>query len=177
VKRPMTLKVFILSFILLSCSTAPKSPTEGESTPKASHQEFSRGELYLATEVLTKIFDKEMAPLECVPDKEEAELLLRTIRPRMEVVYDDTEAMLDSAEDIEKLINTCGQDCTCGLLDDLIKAHQVQLTKSQQKNLRKKVNVKEINRCLGFTQSTFCQSELFKILDKEKIDFSFESAY
>ena len=137
--------------------------------------EFSRGELYLATELLAKIFDREMAPLNCVPDKNEAELLLRTIRPRMEQVYDDTEAMLDKSEDVEKLISTCEQDCTCGLVDDLLREHQVQISKAQQKKLGQKVSEKEISRCLEFTQNTFCQSDLFRTLDKEKVDFSFES--
>ena len=172
----MSAKIFFISLFIFSCSTGPLPVQETGESVKAVQKEFSRGELYLGTELLAKIFDSEMPPLECVPDKEEAELLIRTIRPRMEVVYDDTEAMLDTPKDIDKLVNNCYQDCTCGLVDDLIREHQVVLTKSQKKNLAKKVKEKEINRCLSFTQSTFCQSELYRTLDKEKIDFSFESA-
>lgn len=171
----MKKKLIFMCLILSACSFLPQSEEKLESQSSSQQAEFSRGELYLATEILAKIFDREMPPLECVPDKNEAELILRTIRPRMEQVYDDTEAMLDRSEDVEKLISTCEQDCTCGLVDDLIREHQVQLSKLQQKKLSQKVNEKEINRCLGFTQSTFCQSELFRTLDKEKVDFSFES--
>ena len=166
------LKFIILISIVSACSSvqAPKNDPE----PITMQKEFSSGELILATELLLKIYDNEMAPLECVPDKEEAGLLIRTIRPRMEVVYDDTEAVLDNPKEVDKLINTCEQHCTCGFVDYLIREHLVNLTRSQRKKLSSKKTDKELNRCMNYAQSTFCQSELLKTLNKEKSDFSFE---
>lgn len=162
------MKTVFLSLLLFSCSQikAPENP--------AATKIFSKGEVIMATELLVKIFDQEMAPMKCVPDTEEASLLLRTIRPRMEAVEDDIEAVLDSAKDVAELISTCDQNCTCQYLDDLIREHQVILPAKDRKLLTQKNTEKELNRCMNFAQSTFCQSELFKELDKEKADFSFE---
>jgi len=167
------LKTLILLLLITACSTAKKADTNPVVTPLPP-KEFSRGELILGNQLLQKIFDKEMAPLECVPDTEEASLLLRTIRPRMDVVQDDMEAMLDNPEDVEELIKTCDQNCTCGFVDELIREHLVNLTKAQRKTLNLKKTNKEITRCLNYVQTTFCQSELYKTLDQEKADFSFE---
>ena len=166
--------IFLLIF-MISCSSTPvKDITVQPKVVIEPVKEFAPGELILATQLLTKIFDKEMAPLSCVPDVEEASLLLRTIRPRMEVVQDDMEAMLDSNNDVKAMVQNCDKNCTCGYVDDLIREHLVVLPKAQKRLLALKKNDKEINRCLSYAQSTFCQSELFKQLDKEKVDFSFE---
>jgi hypothetical protein len=166
-------KLFVI-FFLASCSTAQRPAAPVAVRPKAEPKEFSRGELILGTQLLTKIFDQEMAPLECVPDTEEASLLLRTIRPRMEVVEDDIEALLDDPKEVENLINTCDQNCTCGYIDDLLKEHEILLTKAQRKTIDKKKSDKELNRCLSYQQQTFCKSELYQTLEAEKADFSFE---
>lgn len=164
----------LLILILLSaCSTTTKVPTAAPQV-EAAPREFSRGELILGTQLLTKIFDEEMAPLECVPDVDEAALLLRTIRPRMEIVQDDMEALLDDPREVNDLIKTCDQNCTCGYVDELLREHLVNLSKPQRILLNKKKSDKEINRCLNFVQATFCQSDLYKTLNKEKEDFSFE---
>lgn len=165
-------KKLILLILISACSTAKKSdPTPV--TPPAP-KEFSRGELILGTQLLTKIFDQEMAPLECVPDTDEASLLLRTIRPRMEVVQDDMEAMLDTPAQVTELINTCDQNCTCGYVDELFREHLVTLDKKQRNALNAKKKDADINRCLNYVQSTFCQGELYKTLNLEKADFSFD---
>jgi hypothetical protein len=164
-------KKLILLILISACSSAPKQ--EPSAVPQAP-KEFSRGELILGTDLLTKIFDQQMAPLECVPNTDEASLLLRTIRPRMEIVEDDMEAMMDSQEDVANLINTCNQNCTCGFVDELLREHLVSLSKNQRKILSQKKSDKELNRCLNFVRTTFCQSELYKTLDLEKADFSFE---
>ena len=137
-------------------------------------KEFSRGEVILATQLLVKVFDQEMAPLSCVPDTDEASLLLRTIRPRMEVIEDDMEALLDQPAEVDKLINTCEQSCICGYVDDLLREHLVTLSKAQRKKLNVKKNDNELNRCMNFSLSTFCQGDLYQELNKEKADFSFE---
>lgn len=168
-------KILILAFIILAgCSTAKKqeAPTAAQQPPK----EFARGEVILATQLLTKIFDGVMAPLACVPDAEEAELLLRTIRPRMEVAQDDTEAMLDNPKDVDELIKTCNANCTCEYVDELLREHLVKLTPAQTKSLNLKKTKKELNRCMSYVQSTFCQSDLYKTLDEEKSDFTFEES-
>ncbi len=165
-------KTLILIFMITACSTAPKpvvTPVE-----KPQPKEFSRGELILGTELLTKIFDQEMAPLDCVPTVDEASLLLRTIHPRMDVVQDDMEAMLDNPKEVAEMIKTCDQSCTCGYVDELVREHLVNLTKAQRTIINKKKNEKALNKCLNFVQSTFCQGELYKTLNAEKADFSFE---
>ncbi len=159
-----------LSFLLLISCAQVKAPVNPDATPKS----FSKGEVIIATELLVKIFDQEMAPLKCVPDTDEASLLLRTIRPRMEVVEDDLEASLDNAQAVSELIATCDQNCTCQYLDDLFREHQVILSEKDKKALAMKNTEKELNRCMNFAQSTFCQSELYSELNKEKADFSFE---
>jgi hypothetical protein len=165
-------KKLVLLFLITSCASTPKK-AEVPAVPEAP-KEFSRGELILASDLLTKIFDKEMGPLNCVPDTDEAALLLRTIRPRMEVVEDDLSAMVDDGAAVEELITTCDQNCTCGYVDELFREHLVKLSKAQRTTLSKKNSEKELNRCLSFVQSTFCQSELYRTLNEEKSDFSFE---
>lgn len=165
-------KIIILSLIslLVSCSTSkPVAP----SVP-VQVKEFSRGEVILATQLLAKIFDQEMAPLACVPDTDEASLLLRTIRPRMEVVEDDIGALLDNPQEVTNLIKSCDQNCTCGYIDDLLREHLVVLSKNERKLMNSKKSEKDINRCLSYVQTTFCQGELYKELNKEKADFSFD---
>lgn len=171
----MFAKIFLI-VLAVACSSVPKKEIPKTPEVAPAPKEFSRGELILGTQLLTKIFDKEMAPLECVPDTEEAGLLLRTIRPRMEIVEDDMEAMLDHSSDIDNLVKTCDQNCTCGYVDELFREHIVNLSKSQRKMLNAKKSEKEISRCMNYVQSTFCNSELYKTLDKEKGDFSFEEA-
>lgn len=165
----------MLLLIVSSCATTRKEAIDPVKTQViAQPKEFSRGELILGSQLLTKIFDQEMAPLECVPDTDEASLLLRTIRPRMEIVQDDIEALLDDPKEISELIKTCNQNCTCGYMDELFREHLVGLTKAQQKDLNAKKKDKDLNKCLNFVQATFCQSELYKSLNAEKSEFSFE---
>lgn len=166
-------KQLVLILLLCACSTAKKSESPSDKV-QIQPKEFSKGELILGNEFLTKIFDRQMAPVQCVPDTDEAALLLRTIRPRMDVVTDDMEALLDNPQEVDQLIKTCDQSCTCGYVDELLREHQVSLTKSQQRMLQGKKTDKEIARCLNFVRETFCQSELYKALEQEKADFSFE---
>lgn len=164
----MSIKIAIALFLITACSQV-----QGPHKPHAP-KEFSSSELILGTQLLTKIFDMEMAPIACVPDTDEASLLLRTIRPRMEVVQDDMEAMLDNPKDVDALINTCDKTCTCSFVDDLLKEHLVTLTKTQRKSLTFKKTPAEINRCMTQAQENFCKSELYLELNKEKVDFSFD---
>lgn len=137
-------------------------------------KEFSRGEVILGTQLLTKIFDQEMAPIKCVPDVDHAALFLRTINPRMEVVQDDLEAMLDIEAEVKTLIETCDQNCTCTYVDDLLREHLVVLSKPLRKTLDQKKKQKDLASCLNYSRETFCDSELFRELDREKVDFSYE---
>lgn len=166
-------KKIILLILIAGCSTA-KVQEPNQKKVVAPQREFSHGELILGTQLLTKIFDQEMAPLACVPTIDEAELLLRTIRPRMDIIQDDMEALLDDPREVNDLINTCDQNCTCGYVDELFREHLVLLTPDQRKILNKKKDEKEVNRCLSFVQATFCQSDLYKTLNTEKVDFSYE---
>jgi hypothetical protein len=170
----MSLKYLMLLVFFASCGSAKVKPLADLPMKTDPVKEFAPGELILATQLLTKIFDKEMGPLSCIPDTDEASLLLRTIRPRMEVVQDDMEAMLDDSKEVSIMIQNCDKNCTCPEVDDLIREHLVVLPKAQRKMLSLKRNDKELNRCLNYAQSTFCQSELYKQLEREKSDFSFE---
>jgi hypothetical protein len=171
----------ILLFFIISCSHTPeqKSPPKAEPTvtPKITSREFSPGELILGTELLTKIFDGEMGPLKCIPNTNEAELLLRTIRPRMEVVQDDMDAMMDNPTEVNNLIKNCDKNCTCGFVDELVREHLVNLTKAQRTSLNAKKSEKELNRCMNYVQTTFCNSELYKTLNLEKSEFTFEGEF
>lgn len=164
----------LLVITVISCSTRlPEKAVTNVQEKREETKEFARGEVILYTDLLVKIFDKEMSPLSCVKDTEEASLLLRTVRPRMEVVEDDLEALLDQKNEVRKLIDTCHLSCTCDYLDDLLREHTVVLSKEEQVILAKKKNKKETNRCLTYAQETFCQSEIYKALNMEKADFSF----
>lgn len=164
----MPIKLILLLLFMVSCShlEEPHNPE----VPK----EFSASELILGTELLSKIFDMEMGTLSCVPNTEEASLLLRTIKPRMDVVQEDMEAMLEDPGAVNKLINNCDKSCICNYVDDLLRENLVSLSKEQQKVLEKKKSPEEVNRCMNYARSTFCESELYKELAKEKSDFSFE---
>jgi hypothetical protein len=137
-------------------------------------KEFSQGEVVLGTQLLSKIYDQEMAPISCVPDLEEASLLLRTINPRMEVVQDNIEAMLDSKNEVRTLIESCDQNCTCSYIDDILKEHVVFLDADLRVTLNKKKKQKDLNSCLNYVKETFCSGELFKELSHEKSEFSYD---
>jgi hypothetical protein len=143
-------------------------------TKPDKQKEFSQGEVILGTQLLTKIYDQEMAPISCVPDLEEASLLLRTINPRMEVVQDNIEAMLDSKDEVRALIENCDQNCTCAYIDDIIKEHVVFLDADLRVTLNKKKKQKDLNSCLNYVKETFCTGELFKELNHEKVEFSYD---
>jgi hypothetical protein len=160
--------IIFAALCLTSCGSV-QSPQKS-AVPK----EFSNGEVILATQLLTKIFDQEMAPLSCVPDVDEASLLLRTIHPRMEMIQDDIEAALDNDEEVKKMVETCEQSCTCAYLDDLLREHLVALSKDIKKTLELKKKQKDLNACLNYVKETFCNSELYQSLNTEKADFSFE---
>lgn len=161
---------FKLVLLLLICSC---SMLEAPAKP-AQQKEFSQGEVILGTQLLTKIYDQEMAPISCVPDLEEASLLLRTINPRMEAVQDNIEAMLDSKDDVRELIENCDENCTCAYIDDIIKEHVVFLDEDLRVTLNKKKKQKDLNSCLNYVKATFCTGELFKELSHEKVEFSYD---
>jgi hypothetical protein len=162
------MKILLAFLIVVSCSQL-ESPHKAHA-PK----EFSPGEIILATQLLSKIFDGEMPPLSCVPDNDEASLFIRTIHPRMELVQDELESVLDDPKKIEEIIQSCDQNCTCFFMDELFREHLVTLNRNQKKILDVKKSQKEVNRCMSFIQQSFCQGELYKELNKEKEDFSFE---
>lgn len=158
--------------LLVACSMVQKAPSKS-AADKEALKDFSPRELITTTQMLTKIYDGEMKPLACVPDQDEAELLLRTIRPRMEVVIDDIEAVFDQDQEINSLVNNCQTDCTCEFLDDLFREHQISLSKVQSKVLNTGIASNK-KTCIAQRAKSFCESALKKELDKEKSDFSFE---
>lgn len=159
-----------LFIILLFCSCSTTDITKKYTPVK----KISQGEVILGSQLLTKIFDQEMAPLSCVPDTDEASLLLRTIHPYMEIIQDDLEAILDSDAEIKSLVETCNQNCTCTYIDELLRENLVTLKKGLRKNLDKMKKQKDLNSCLNYAKETFCGSELYKQLEREKGDFSYD---
>lgn len=125
-------------------------------------------------QLLMKIFDQEMAPLKCVPDTEEASLLLRTLAPRLEAVQDELEAKLDQEPEVKEMVQKCEQNCTCEYLDDLLREHLVSLSPEVRRTLDQKKKQKDLGTCLNYLQGTFCNSDLYKALDQEKKDFSYD---
>lgn len=159
--------------VLLACSTGQNLNQSKTTVDREALKDFSPRELITTTQMLTKIYDGDMKHLSCVPDQAEAELLLRTLRPRMEVVIDDIEALFDQDQEINSLANNCSTDCTCEFIDELFREHQITLTKAQKKNIN--LGIAENKKsCLSQRAKTFCSSALKKELDKEKSDFSFE---
>jgi hypothetical protein len=164
----MSGKIIFFIFLTISCSMIEK-----QSSPYIP-KEFSKGEVILATQLLSKIYDQEMAPLKCVKDLDEASLFTRTLNPRMEIVQDDLEAMLDNKEQLKELINECDKNCTCSFVDELLREHLVVLSKELRNALSVKNKQKDLNACLNFVQETFCKSELYLELNREKVDFTFD---
>ena len=164
----MPTKIILILLLTVSCSIVENQ--SDRHTPK----DFSKGEVILATQLLSKIYDQEMAPLNCVKDMDEASLLLRTLNPRMEVVQDDLEAMLDNKEELNKLINECDKNCTCSFVDDLLREHLVVISKEHKKSLSSKNKQKDLNACLNYVRETFCKSDLYLELNREKVDFTFD---
>jgi|SRR5690606_32641569 len=156
-------------FLIFSCSFTSNQRVSRDDAPK----DFSPRELITSAQFLTKIYDEQMPPLSCVQDTDSAELLLRTLRPRLEVVVDDIEAILDQDHEVNSLITNCQSDCTCEFIDEVFREHQLTLTKSQTRTLMKGIKANE-GVCLEGRAKSFCESALFKELDKEKEDFSFE---
>lgn len=161
-------KIISLVFIL-SCSTLSHKRAPDDGAPK----DFSPRELITTSQMLTKIYDMQSPPLSCVLDEQAAELLLRTIRPRLEVVIDDIEAVLDRTSEVKSLVNNCENDCTCEFIDEIFREHQIPQTKVQIAAIKKGIAANE-KVCLQQRRKQFCESALFKELDKEKSDFSFE---
>lgn len=162
------LKIISL-IVLLSCTTQSSQRASYPDAPK----DFSPRELITTSQMLTKIYDELIPPLSCVVDSDSAELLLRTLRPRLEVVIDDIESTLDQSTEVASLINNCKNDCTCEFIDEIFREHQIVLSSSQRSIVTKGIRANE-NVCLKQREEQFCQSALFKELDKEKSDFSFE---
>lgn len=159
--------------VLMACSTGQNLNQSKSVVDREALKDFSPRELITTTQMLTKIYDGDMKHLSCVPDQPEAELLLRTLRPRMEVVIDDIEALFDQDQEINSLVNNCKTDCTCEFIDELFREHQIALTKAQSKNITQGI-AENKKSCLSQRAKTFCSSTLKKELDKEKSDFSFE---
>lgn len=158
---------FLLLFLISCSGINVKAPVEVA-------KEFSPGEIILANQLLTKIFEKEMAPLACVESEESAGLYLRTLNPRMEMAQDDIEASLDDEVALEKLVSQCQNSCTCYYLDDLLREHQVNLSKKLSAKFNESKKKKSLNTCLNYVSETFCGSEMYKTLDQEKVDFTFD---
>ncbi len=143
------------------------------SSQEASH--FSKGEIILSTSLLMNIHDGLMAPLDCVPDRKEAELLLRVIRPRLDEVDIYIDQRLQGPEKREQLFKECLDNCSCAYLDQMMKENKTALFKEEQKKWNetlKNFKAEREAQCLSYIQSSFCESPLFTEIENEKADFT-----
>lgn len=124
--------------------------------------------------LLTKIYEGEIKPLRCIEDKEEAELFLRALASRFDTVSDDYQSKLDNQDEIKNLINNCESNCTCDFLEELLKENEIDLTPAQSAQF-KKIKIKKVTEtCTAQIEELFCQSQLFRELDKEKDLFKYD---
>jgi hypothetical protein len=124
--------------------------------------------------LLTKIYEGEIKPLSCVADKEEAELFLRTLASRFDIVSDDYQSRLDDQDEIKNLINNCESNCTCDFLEELLKENEIDLTPAQSAQFKKIKFKKVTEACTAQIEESFCQSRLFRELEKEKDLFKYD---
>lgn len=142
------------------------------SSQEASH--FSKGEIILSTSLLMNIHDGLMAPLDCVPDRNEAELLLRVIRPRLDEVDVYLDKRLHGPAEREQLFKECLDNCSCAYLDQMMKENKTSLFKEEQKQWSQTIKTYKAEReaqCLSYIQSSFCESPLYTEIENEKADF------
>lgn len=162
------LQKIVLFIFIVSCSHRTESPSKTET----SH--FSKGEIILSSMLLMNIHDGVMPPLDCVQDREEAELFLRTIRPRMDEVDIYLDQNLQTADGREKLLNECLDNCTCEYIVQMMRENQTDLSSNEkiawEKILKKYKNERE-KQCLSYIQSSYCSSPLQIDLENEKDDF------
>jgi hypothetical protein len=166
------MRKLLLALICVSCTKLPvQEPRKPHAPPS-----FAAQEVILANQFLTKIFDGEIAPIDCVASGDEASLLLRTLRPRMEGVEDDLQASLDDQSAVKKLVGNCQLDCTCHYVAEIIRENNVNLEKQQASALKNKTTPKELNRCLEPLKANFCSGKLYQVLDQEKSDFTYDDS-
>lgn len=161
----------LMTLFFVACAQI-KTPPSAPVPPK----NFPSADVIQATQLLTRIFDGEIKGIRCVPSAEEASLLLRTLRPRMEVVEDDLQAHLDHPSTIQQLLVSCQQQCTCQYVDELIRENNIVLSKKERGQLNTRISDKENKRCSTAFMQTFCQGELFQTLDNEKAEFTYDDS-
>lgn len=101
-------KVFALLVCISSCSGVKKEPS--------SSVNFADSDIILAHDLLDKIYSKELPPIECISDSEEASLYQRALGPVFERIQDEFEATLADEKKLQTLLNQCEKDCTCHYL-------------------------------------------------------------
>ena len=158
--------LFIFTFISCSQLTPPQNPSH----PK----DFQAGDIVNANQLLTEIFEQEIPPIDCVPTIDEASLLLRTLSPRMELVQDDFEALLDDESKVAGLIQECELNCTCGFIEDLFREHMVPLDKKLKRILDDKIRKDKNQACMTQVKAKFCLSDLYRTINLEKEDFTYQ---
>jgi hypothetical protein len=163
----MVLKILSI-FTLISCSvlTPPQNPSLSK--------DFQSGEVINSHQLLTKIFDRELPPIDCVPNIDEASLLLRTLSPRMELVQDDLEASLDDENKVAELLKECDLNCTCSFIDDLLREHMVPLDEKLKRLLVDKIKSNKNQACMTQLKEKFCQGDLYHTINQEKEDFTYQ---
>jgi hypothetical protein len=172
-KMIIKMKPLLLLLFIMACTTQV-SPTKKRDA-QAESKEFSASEIIISHTLIEKIFDKQMPPLACIEDVSEAELFLRTLTPRMEMVEDEIMATFDEPKRVEEILKTCEKECTCSFIMDLLKENEVSLSKKIKNDLSPVKLEKQLNKCLSFYSTSFCQSEIYQQLEIEKDEFNYES--
>ncbi len=158
----------ILGFIL-SCAQHEKT-----NRPDQIAVEEIDNQVIQFNALLTKIYEGKIKPLSCIEDKEEAELLLRALASRFDSVTDVYQSRLDHQDEIQDLINNCESNCTCDYVEELFKENEIELSTPQSAQFNQ-IKAKMVSKnCTDQIQKIFCQSQLFRELDKEKDHFKYE---
>ncbi len=157
-----TFSVLIHLIFIGSCS--------GLHNPSPS-DEINISETLHAQELLLNIKDKKTETLPCIEDPEDAEILLKILDPQYEDVLDSYQAKLDDDTEIEKLIQNCENDCTCSFINSLLEENEIKLEKTVKKDLIRKISSKEFVTCSKEMTNNFCESSLYKKMEKEKSEF------
>ena len=157
----------ILLFISVSCTHQSRQAP----TPSPLNEMQN---IILANELLTKIYEGVLSPNKCIVDKEEAELLLKTLGPKFEEVVDQYQAKLDDDTEIENFVKSCGATCTCHFIQELFTQNEIKISKKLNTEIKTQISGQVFKACLVNYQLNFCQSELYLNLEKEKESFKLD---
>ena len=166
------MKPFSLLVILIFIGSCASSNSRA---PMASPPiEISTSETLHAHELLLSIMDGKSETLPCIEDPEEAAILLKTLDPEYEEILDSYQAKLDDDKEVQQLIQNCEKDCTCLFINSLLEENEIPIEKAVKKDLKLKMSGERHIACSQKMTNQFCESSLYKKIEKEKLEFKLD---